>query len=426
MADNIVAGKENENRRIKKVRTIVALCVCVIVAFGMWVYVMTVESPEHEHIFSDVTVELTGTDELSENDLAIFSGYGVKLDVTLSGKKSVVSSLEDGAVVVTADVGSLTASGRYNLKVTVDVPAGCKLVSISQDTVSVYVDKSAQTAVDLTEKRENTNLPDGCFTGPIDLSVDMVTVNGPLTILSRIDKALVTIDMSTVTKTTSVTERIILVDRNGEKIDSPYIDFYPREITVEIPILKTVRVPVEVEFKNGFLDSDSAWTETDPEFVEVTGDVDAVNRGDCVMPVIVDEKTSLEGGEFSGIVALEVADGLEISSQKVKLSVGLKGGYAVKEYTVAEDKIFGVGAKDGVNYTWRSTPVTVELLGPSDILEQITDDQLALVFDMSPYSSTNAGTIRIKADVDADSEYADDVMAVGAYYINVTIDKNND
>ena len=418
MAEN----NKNKKQNNKKISSIIAFAVCVIVAFGMWIYVMNVESPKYSQTVSDVTVELTGTDKLAENELAIFSGYGMKIDVTLSGKKSIVSRLAAEDIVVTADLSRIEASGRYSLKTVVDVPVGCKLIGVSQDTVSVYVDRSGQITVDLTEKRENTDLPEGCFTGAIEYDVDKVTVTGPLSMLTKVAEAVVTLDMSGITKTTTVTERITLVDAAGAVVESPYIDYFPKEVIAPVTIMKTARVPVEVKFKNGFLSYDSANVFVDPEFVEVTGDSETVNRGDCILPVVIDEKSAMHGGIYSSVVTIEAEDGLELSAQKAKITVTLKPGYAVREFTVPEENISAKGV-GGVKFTWQEAPITVELLGKTEVLARLKPEDIKISFDVSPYSDSNSGDIRIKADVAVPEGDADGVLPVGTYYVNVTFGK---
>ena len=418
MAENKTAAKEN--RKGKKIKNIIALIVCLIIAFGMWVYVMNVDSPDHENVFDGVTVGITGTDSLAEHNLAIFSGYGVKVDVTLAGRKSVVGDLTSDDIVVTADVKSVESSGRYNIKLNVDTPAGCKLVGISQDTISVYVDESGQITVDLSEQFENSALPEGCFTGDITLPVDKVTVSGPLSMLNKIDSAVVVLDMANVSKTTTLHERILLADAAGAEVESPYIDYFPRDIDVEIPVLRTVKVPIEVQFKNGFLNYDNTTVSVNPAVIEVTGDSALVSKDDIIAPIVIDEKTALETGRYDSVVTLEADEGFDLTFRKVKLSVSLKTGWSIKEFTVSEDAITADGAKSGVDFTWKIEPMTVSLMGPNNILSEISDEDLSVVFDMSPYSDTNTGTVRAKADVRIESEFAADVLPVGQYFVSVT------
>ena len=137
MAEETLQNQNKAEKRDRLIRNLVKV-LCVIIAFGLWIYVMMVESPSYEETFYNVMVDLTNTDSLKQNNLAVYSGYGNLVDVTLSGKKSVLSQLTAANLVVTADISSVAGeSGRYNVKVNVDVPSGCKLVGTSSETVSV-------------------------------------------------------------------------------------------------------------------------------------------------------------------------------------------------------------------------------------------------------------------------------------------------
>ena len=90
------------------------------------------------------------------------------------------------------------------------------------------------------------------------------------------------------------------------------------------------------------------------------------------------------------------------------------------EILIPGTNIEDTGAKEGVHYTWEREPVLVTLLGPVEALSRIEADDITLVFDMSPYSSSNTGTIRVRADVNVDSVWRSDVIALGSYEIAVT------
>lgn len=394
---------------------------CILAAFFLWVYVMMVESPEYEETFSHIVVDLAGTEELSKNDLAIYSGYGTMIDVTLSGKKSVITKLNESEIIATADMSNIAeGSGRYDCKVTVDVPAGCKLVGMSQETISVYLDTAAQIAVDLTERRDNTNLPEGCYTGTIDFPVDKITVTGPSKYLEKIDKAILPLDLSGVTQTTTMTQKIYLVDAYGVKVENQYIKFYPQEVTVEIPVIKSVDVPIELTFKHGFLNEDNADIVITPDTLKVTGDPEIIDGGNLIDPIEIDEKTDFTGGVYNSTIYLEPEDGLTMSQNRIEVSVTMDESIKSRQITVPGANIEDTGGKMGVDYTWDKTPVVVTIMGQLENITKIDAADITLLLDMSPYSSTNTGTIKVRAEVVIDSPYAEDVIEVGTYDINVT------
>lgn len=414
-------NKNNHNEHSKHV-DLIAKILCVFAAFCLWVYVMSVESPEHEQTFSHIVVELVNTEELISNqDMAIYNGYGTMIDVTLSGKKSVLSKLTEKDIVATADVSNIKEGGnRYNCKISVDVPAGCSLVGMSQDTISVYLDKASQISVDLTEIRDNTKLPEGCYTGLIDFPVDKITVVGPTMVLNRVSKAVVLIDLTGVTKSERMTREIYLADKNGVKIDSPYIDFYPKEITFDVPVIKTETVDIDVYFKHGFLNFENTEVNVSPAYVEITGDPEIINRGGLIDSIEIDEKTEFSGMRYEKVFKLRVPDGVSISADEVTVTARIDSSIRTRDITVPGNNIRDTGSKGGVKYTLDKSPVIVTIMGEVDILSKIDPNDITLELDMSPYSQSNTGTIKVRAKVVIDSEYKNEIIEVGSYNIDVT------
>ncbi len=419
--ENINIPKKNSSRGSLAVKIM-----CVFAAFCLWIYVMKVESPEYEQTFNNVTVDLLNTEALSENGLMLYSGYGNMVGVTLSGKKSVVSKLTESDLVVTADVGKISGeSGRYDCKINVDVPAGCKLVGTSQETISVYLDSAHQTSVKLSEKRENTNLPEGCYTGAVDMSVDMVTVEGPEKLVSRIHEARFDNDLSSITSSAVLTQKIYLVDSYGNKIDNPYIKYYPEEVTVTIPVLKSVDIPVEVAFKNEFLNLENTITTVTPGTIRATGDPEVIDSGKIIDVIEIDEVVdyiSPTRDELicEKVVPLKAAEGVELSQDFVNVTSQLTNQVKSRKITVSGQNIVDTGGKDGVSYVWDKSPVTIRVIGNLEAVTSINADDITLKLDMSPYSETNTGQIQVRAEVEIDSEYKDQLLPVGIYEVGVT------
>jgi len=383
---------------------------------------MMVESPEYEETFSHITVELINTENLvSERELAIYNGYGTMIDVTISGKKSVISKIGESDIVATADVSTISGDGgRYNCKINVDVPAGCQVVGMSQETVSVYLDKASQISVALSEQRENTNLPEGAFTGTIEFPVDMVNVTGPSNVLAKINKAVVVLDLAGVTKTTTLTEEVKLYDRNGNEIISPYIDYYPKSVTLEVPVYKKVTVNLDAYFKYGFLGYDNTTITIDPATVEVTGEVDVINKGNLIEPIELDEKLHFSGNRCYKTFDLETVDGVILSTDRVTVTAIVDNSIRTMNITVPGGNIMDTGAKPGVEYTYSREPVTVKLMGTKEALSALEPEDIMLVLDMSPYNESNSGTVRVKAEVKIDSVQKDMILEIGTYTIDVT------
>ena len=420
MAEETLQNQNKAEKRDRLIRNLVKV-LCVIIAFGLWIYVMMVESPSYEETFYNVMVDLTNTDSLKQNNLAVYSGYGNLVDVTLSGKKSVLSQLTAANLVVTADISSVAGeSGRYNVKVNVDVPSGCKLVGTSSETVSVYLDQSSEKVMDITERRINTNLPEGSAVGTIELPVDKVTVTGPSILLARVTKAVLDIDMAGITKTTTYTAKITLYDESDTKVENPYLDYYPKEVSFTIPVSKTVSVDLGVYFKYGFLNEENTEVTIVPASVSVTGDADLINRGGLVDLIEIDEKTDFNGSKCNMMVALKSVDGVTLSTGFAEVTAVMGDSIRTRKVTISGDNISVKGLNEGVHYEFDKVSTEVTLIGTMEALSAVSADDVIIELDLSPYFGPTTGTYLVKGTVKVNTEYGDQLLDVGSYEIPVT------
>jgi len=65
--------------------------------------------------------------------------------------------------------------------------------------------------------------------------------------------------------------------------------------------------------------------------------------------------------------------------------------------------------------------MVVTIMGPIEAISKISPEDITIKLDMSPYDRSNIGGIRVRAEIDIDSQYADEVIEVGYYNVLVTI-----
>ena len=219
-----------------------------------------------------------------------------------------------------------------------------------------------------------------------------------------------------------MTQDVILLNSHGNEVDSPYLVYEPQNITVTVPVYKSVEIPVPLSFRWGFLDETKADVTILPETVVATGEPDVIDQGGLLDPVVIDEKTELDPSQLqiSKIVTLSGKEGVTLSQTAAAVSVSVNPDIKTRLILVPGTNILDTGAREGVHYKWEREPVAVTFMGPVDVLPKLAADDVNLVFDMSPYSSSNTGTAIVRAEVNVDSPYRNDVIALGNYEIAVT------
>ena len=154
-------GKENVRLTSgKRKYNIIPKIMCLAAAFVLWLYVMQIDSVDTESTFTGVRVYLENTSEIeSRNGLFVYSGDGTLVNVTVTGRKSVINSYTSDDIRVEADLSGVTAAGIYDIKLSARLPNGLTLSGMSADTIPVYVDERDKKTLEVESKACKRN---GC------------------------------------------------------------------------------------------------------------------------------------------------------------------------------------------------------------------------------------------------------------------------
>lgn len=253
---NIKKSKFSLSDIIRNNRILMVLS--LLIAFGLWIWVSVEKSPVVQTVIADVPVNIDLTGSVPEQlDLQIFGDNNFKVDVTVSGKKYILASLNKEDITVSAVTNYVDSSGTKTLQLKYSVADGSEdfdIISLSKSYIEVYFDIPKQ--VELPLQAEFTNdinslIPENCILGDIVFSKQTITVNGPATEINRISKAVAKANISEeLEKNTTLVPEITLVSEDGSDLIYSEIDKESKDITMSIPILKKVTLPASVTFKN--------------------------------------------------------------------------------------------------------------------------------------------------------------------------------
>lgn len=112
---------------LKKGSPVIPLLLSLLCAVSLWLYVMSVESPVYTNTFYGVKVELRNESVLQKNSLSVFSGQNSSVNVTVTGKRSLINSLRSEDLTAYVDVGNITDAGEYGLDIKLESMEGLTL-----------------------------------------------------------------------------------------------------------------------------------------------------------------------------------------------------------------------------------------------------------------------------------------------------------
>ena len=134
-----------------------------------------------------------------------------------------------------------------------------------------------------------------------------VEVTGAKSVIDTIDKLVCTVNISGISETTILTEKVMVYNKNQEEVDDVTIN--PEKIEVGIPVLKTETVPIKVRpFGNSDKVNESQIV-VDPNAVLIKGNSAVINKVREISTVPFNIK-DLEKGPIS--IKLDLPEGVSL------------------------------------------------------------------------------------------------------------------
>lgn len=409
------------------------MLVSFIIALGLWVWVAIDKSPEIQTVITNVPVKINLENSIPQQlGLQIFGESEFTVDVTVTGKKYVLSNLKAEDIQVEANTNYVNSAGTKTLQLKVSPTYSSEeftISSVSSTYIEVFFDTYKEVELSLSgEVATNlkTIVPEGCIMGDIVFSKSTVTVSGPTTEINRITGVYATASVNEVLeKTTTFDPDVKLITNDGSKLEYSKISIDEAEITMTIPVLKVVSLPTVIEFKNApsyFIENPLSYT-VSPSTVKVAVPVDVLETTKHFVVDTIDF-ADISNSYNTFNVDVESINTFKIVDESVKrFRVRINAtNYESKTITVPASKIVLKDNRNDFKVTLNGNKdIAVTVIGTPASLEKITADNISIVVDTADKSLTNDTNV-IPAKVLVNSENG--CWAFGKYDIRVKVTPN--
>ncbi len=412
---NTAAG----NKGAAKKYGLVPKIICVIFALFLWIYVMDTENPNWEETFENVPVSLVHTDEIEiDNGLTIYNGYATTVDITVRGRRNDVENITAEDFTVTADVIEITEPGAYTLPITVKAPRDIDVVSKSQASVTVNVDKKETVVVPVKAKYNELVLSEFYSLGDADISVDEITVTGPSRYLSNIDYAQVSLpNLGRVTSSLTIFANVTLIDKEGGEVTNPFISLSRTEVSVTVPVYKEADIPLKVAYKYGYYNSENSVVTLSVDSVHVKGDAAVVDSLGAIVVTTIDEKKYDDGETIT--VPIIMPGGVENRSGEEFVNITVSGIGITNRMMMLPIDYLSIENPNEVSYSIDDNYIAVTLRGETAPLYDLAYTSVVPKLDLSSYTTEHSGTFVVPVTFEIDSPST--VYELGEYSLEVVI-----
>ena len=124
-------------------KNLLYLLLSIVLAFGMWLYVITVVNPESEETFYDVPVVLKNMESLQDKELMLILEENPTVTLDLIGNRTDLVRLNKSDITVMVDLARIYEPGEHELNYSVSFPANeggaHKLTNTGTETLA-YID----------------------------------------------------------------------------------------------------------------------------------------------------------------------------------------------------------------------------------------------------------------------------------------------
>lgn len=297
-----------------KKENLLARLISLLVACGLWVYVMTDQNPIVERSY-DINLERSGLAE----SMVVFNAPE-KVSVRVRAARTILNDEAVKNITASIDLHNAT-EGQKDLPVTARFANG-EVVSVSPKDVSVYVDTISEKRVPVVT-RVVGNSDDDLTIGNNGITPSEVMVKGATHRLENINSIVAPIDISNQRENFQTESTLVAVNAEGYGV--PNVTIIPDKVSVNAVIVRkmiTVDLPIVVNMTGELPEGVRVnQTEVVPKSVRVTAPPSVLKHLREIVTRPVD--VSALNGSTSMAVELDLPDKIipEVRSVEVRFSV---------------------------------------------------------------------------------------------------------
>lgn len=327
-----------------------ALSLCLAVLF--WLLVINIDDPVRTRQFTNVPVSIINEDAVATLDKVYEVVQGKTVDITVSGKKSLVDKVTMQDLQATADLSQLSMVNAVNIypECTKYPSLNCSLGRVQTMKVSL---ENMRTDQFVPVIQQVGTVADGYYVVNATSQPNIIKVTGAKSQVRKISEVRLEVDASNAKATLVNMAAPRVFDVNGEELEADKFKFSVTQAKVELDIRPTKTIPVTLEIDQ-HLDYGYECTsmEYEPKRIMIAGKKSKLaGIEELTIPINLSGWT--KDGEMTINVAEYLPSNITVSAANPVISVQLgieKWGSRVFYLKPSDIEI--KGKKKGRTYEW--------------------------------------------------------------------------
>ncbi len=401
----------------------------ILLAIIIWLIVALQFSPEVTRVIKDVPVKIESSNNVESFNLQLFGNKDFTVDVTVVGRRYVVSQsiLTADDIVATAKTNYVDSAGKYSLSLDVQPKSQSpdySITNVSNDHIEVYFDEFKEGEYTLIPEivSDSNIVPEGYFKDQEVLSANTVSISGPATEINKISKvyARTTVEKALTFTKTFETE-IIPLGEYGGALRYLTINNGNADITLTIPVYKLKEFPVSITYKNApayYLTNPLVYT-CNPKVAMFGVNENNINNISEISAGIIDFNALKAGINSITIKSEDIKDAKvmgDIKSFKITIDAS---DLSERKLSVPLANITTINKNQSNSVNIKSSGISnITVVGKKSIIDSLTADDIFADVDLDN-KQLESGSMSVQAKLYVKSH--DNCWVYGQYSVDVVI-----
>ena len=397
---------------------VVTKALAIVIAVVLWIYVVTVVSPVSELKFRDLTPTFVGDEILfSNNSLSVSNIDELKVDVELSGNRTVLSGIDTDDIKISVDISHIKKPDTYELDYTVTLPGGVDYVGKNPQKLKVKIDRITSKIIPIDVVYDG-EIAEGYIAGNLTTVPGSLSITGVAEEIEQISYAEIIIAKKVLN--TSIHEQMpyTYYDVNGKKLSPKSVQTESEIVIVNLPILKSKTLPLSIDIvEGGGALAKNVEYKITPTEITIAGEEGTVDELDSIVVGVADLVKYADDTELT--FKIELPEEVQNLSGEREATVSLNfSGLETK--TVDTNSIEIINIPKGYTIEPLTNSLSVMVRGSKDSLDKVLPQNVRAVVDLSSTVLTpGQHTLTARVSVDGKTN----VGAVGEYKVVVKVSK---
>jgi YbbR domain-containing protein len=373
---------------------LVVKLICVLLSFGVWLYVSNVENPTRTSDVKDVPIEIVNEGVLDDSNLCITSDQTFTVNLKLEGPANEIYSVKKSDFVIKADLSSYALKkGENNIPVQIEsYPEGLTIKNSGVLAVKVNIENKAEKEVEVYSCVKTT-FKSGFTQSSMDVEPSTIKVSGPESAVNKVSKVALKGEKLDISSKVNERFNLVAVDAQGNEVKGVNLSESEGILSIGVGNQKEVSIkPTYTGKINDNLTLESTVLSKDK--VTIVGSYDEIENIDSIETEPIDLSSVSANQDIK--VKLKLPKGISLASGQNYVIATIKVKSNIITKTIEGVQVTLLNKKDGT-LKYDVPTISVEVSGTQDVLNSITATNISATASVGDI--TEAGEKDVSIDI---------------------------